>query len=84
MVLSAQWMVYITKETRMYDTGHRKKTIDVIVLHTISIPAYAIEQQWRQSRVPKNEMSLIIKSDARFLARCVTMRLFFKNMLTRQ
>jgi hypothetical protein len=39
--------------------------------HKISIPAYAIEQQYWQSGVPKNEMSLmslIIKNDARSLA----------------
>jgi hypothetical protein len=29
--------------------------------HRISIPAYAVEQQWWQSGVPKNEMSLIFK-----------------------
>jgi hypothetical protein len=35
--------------------------------HTISIPAYVIEQQWWQSGVPKNEMllmSLIFKNNA--------------------
>jgi hypothetical protein len=35
--------------------------------HRMSIPAYAIEQQWRQSGGPKNEMSLmslVFKNDA--------------------
>jgi hypothetical protein len=43
-----------------------------ILNHRISIPAYAIEQQWWQSDVANNEMSLmslIFKNVARSLAR---------------
>jgi hypothetical protein len=45
----------------------------------ISIPAYAIEQQWGQSGVPKNEMSLTFKNNARSFVTRVTMWLSFKN-----
>jgi hypothetical protein len=51
-------------------------------LRKISIPAYAIEQQWWQSDVSKNEMSLmslIFKNDTRSLVMRVTMWLYFKN-----
>jgi hypothetical protein len=50
--------------------------------HIISIPAYAIEQQWWQSSVPKKDislMSLICKNYARSIARRVTMCNSFKN-----
>jgi hypothetical protein len=53
-------------------------------VHRISIAAYAIEQQWWQSGVPKDEMSLIFKNNARSLERPVTMWLSVKNLLTRQ
>jgi hypothetical protein len=56
-------------------------------VHRISIPAYAIEQQWWQLGVSKNEMSfisLVFKNDARSIAKRVTMWLSFKNLLTRQ
>jgi hypothetical protein len=54
--------------------------------HRISIPAFDIEQQWWQSGVPKNEMSLIFKYDARsldLLCKLVTTWLSFKSLLTR-
>jgi hypothetical protein len=50
--------------------------------HRISIAAYAVEQQWWQSGVPKNEMSLMsfmLKNYARSFARRVTMWLYVKN-----
>jgi hypothetical protein len=47
--------------------------------HRISIPAYAIKQQWWQSDVPKHKMSLIFKNDACSLAIRVTMWLSFKT-----
>jgi hypothetical protein len=50
--------------------------------HRISIPAYAIEQQWWHSDVPKNKMSLmslICINGARSFLRRVTMWLYFKN-----
>jgi hypothetical protein len=52
--------------------------------HRISIPAYTTEQQWWQSSVPINEMSLIFKNDARSLARLVTMWLYFNNLMSCQ
>jgi hypothetical protein len=42
--------------------------VDWYYNHRISIPAYAIEQQLQRSGVPKNEMSLIFKNDARSLS----------------
>jgi hypothetical protein len=55
---------------------------DAYFEHRISIPAYATEQQWWQSGVPKNLMSLvslIIKNDAFSIAKRVTMWHYFKN-----